>query len=52
VPTKGRTKTEQLFHAIFSVQLAVLERALVAGVSEPSFLSPGGRLKASDSMIY
>jgi glutamine---fructose-6-phosphate transaminase (isomerizing) len=52
VPERGRTKVERLFHAVFVAQLAVLDRAAKSGVSEPKFLSSGGRLKVSDSMIY
>ena len=52
VPERGRSKVEHLFHAVFVAQLAVLDRAARAGLAEPSFLSSGGRLKVSDSMIY
>jgi glutamine---fructose-6-phosphate transaminase (isomerizing) len=52
VPERGGTKIEQLFHAVFVVQLAVIERAARSGLSEPNFLSSGERLKVSDSMIY
>jgi hypothetical protein len=52
VPTRGNRRIERLFHAVFAVQVAALERAAMAGVSEPRFLSSGRRMKASDSMIY
>jgi fructoselysine-6-P-deglycase FrlB-like protein len=52
VPSQGRTKIAQLFHDVFVVQLAVIDRAAAAGLSEPRFLSSGGKLRASDSMIY
>jgi fructoselysine-6-P-deglycase FrlB-like protein len=52
VPSRGRTKVEQLFHAVFVAQMSVLERAHRAGISEPMFLSSGSRLRVSDSMIY
>jgi len=52
VQGRGRTKVERLFHAVFVAQLSVLDRAKRAGFAEPIFLSSGGRLKASDSMIF
>ncbi|HUI22853.1 MAG TPA: hypothetical protein VLY82_00490 [Nitrososphaerales archaeon] len=52
VPARGTTKTEQLFHAVFAIQLSVLKRAADLGLSAPGFLAADGKLEASDSMIY
>ena len=52
VPERGSSDLEKLFHAVFVSQLSVLERARNLGMSEPSFLSAAGRLRASDHMIY
>jgi hypothetical protein len=52
VPSRGRTRTERIFHSVFVGQLSVLEAASRAGLQEPKFLSAGSRLEASDSMIY
>ena len=52
IPRRGTSKVEQIFHAVFVTQLAILDRAAKEGLSEPKFLSSGGRLKASDMMIY
>jgi len=52
IPGRGSSKADQLFHAVFASQLSVLRRAEKKGLSRPSFLDGGGRLAASDSMIY
>jgi SIS domain-containing protein len=52
VPGRGTTGIEKLFHEVFLVQLAVIDEAVRAGLTEPKFLSSGGRLRASDAMIY
>ena len=52
VPESGTTKTEQLFHAVFAIQLSILRRAADLGLSAPSFLTADRRLAVSDSMIY
>lgn len=48
----GRAPTEALFSSVFAVQLSVLRRAKRKGLAKPSFLGLGGRLRASDAMIY
>ena len=48
----GRSPTSQLFHAVFAVQLSVLEAAMERGLTAPRFLSGDGALGASDVMIY
>ena len=52
IPDGGATDEERLFHAVFVAQLAVLDEAKRQGLSEPSFMTSGGRLGVSDSMIY
>lgn len=52
VPSLGSSDMERLFHSVFAVQLSVLNQATKAGFSKPKFLSAGGRLRTSDSMIY
>lgn len=52
IPSRGASDIERLFHSVFAVQLSVLDQARKAGLSEPMFLSGGGRLRASDAMIY
>lgn len=51
VPSRGRSPMERLFHAIFVVQLSVLDRARKMGLTEPKFLS-SRVLEVSDLMIY
>lgn len=49
----GRTTpTGALFSSVFAVQLAVLGQARRRGLDRPKFLDLGGRLRASDVMIY
>lgn len=48
----GRSRVEQLFHAIFQVQLSVLGEARLRGVTSPRFLSRRDLLAVSDRMIY
>ena len=52
IASLGKSDTERLFHSVFAAQLSVLGQARRAGLSEPRFLSAGGRLRASDAMIY
>jgi fructoselysine-6-P-deglycase FrlB-like protein len=52
IPSRGKTFVERLFHSVFVGQLSVLQAASMEGLREPRFLSSGGRLQASDSMIY
>jgi hypothetical protein len=52
VPCRGNSDVERLFHAVFTSQLATIEQAKAMGLSRPKFLSVGGRLQASDYMIY
>lgn len=52
LPSLGSSGIENLFHSVFAVQLSVLDQAMEAGLSKPKFLSVGGRLRTSDSMIY
>jgi fructoselysine-6-P-deglycase FrlB-like protein len=48
----GKSDLEKLFHSVFVSQLAVLDRAEAAGLTEPKFLSAGKKLNISDAMIY
>jgi hypothetical protein len=52
IPSRGHTPAECLIHSVFVGQLGILDAASNAGLREPKFLSAGGRLGASDSMIY
>jgi len=52
LPSRGGSRTEQLFHAVFACQLSVLRRAGELKLSKPNFLTDAGRLAVSDSMIY
>ena len=52
IPCRGDSDAERLFHAVFTSQLAITERAKGIGLSKPRFLSAAGRLRASDYMIY
>ena len=52
VPAWGRSPAERLFHAVFSVQVSVLERASKVGLTAPAFLSARKALDTSDAMIY
>jgi len=51
VPASGTTDPERLFHSVFASQLAVLDRAEAAGLTDPRFLSAVDRLHISDAMI-
>lgn len=44
--------TERLFGSVFVAQLAALKESSTRGLTEPKFLSSGGSLAVSDSMIY
>ena len=48
----GRTPMERLFHAVFLVQLSVLDAAAERGLTAPWFLSLRRTLNVSDQMIY
>ena len=48
----GGAPLEQLFHAVFVIQLSVLDEAKERGLVAPKFLSSRGALKTSDAMIY
>ena len=52
VPTAGESDAEKLFHSIFVIQMTILRLARKAGLSRPSFLGAGRRLRVSDEMIY
>ena len=52
MPARGKSDPERVFHSVFASQLAVLDCAEAAGLTEPRFLSARGRLDVSDSMIY
>jgi hypothetical protein len=52
IPSRGPSPAQQLFHSVFTGQLAVLRAARREGLSEPRFLRSGRRLLISDSMIY
>ncbi len=52
VPSRGSSDAGRLFHAVFTSQLAVVNRARRLGLMRPKFLLAGGRLRASDHMIY
>lgn len=52
VKARGRNRIEQLFHAVFVVQLSVLEEAGNRGLTAPKFLTSRAALDASDAMIY
>jgi len=52
IPSRGRSVAERLLHSVFVAQLAVIDEAGRAGLSEPRFLRAGKRLRTSDSMIY
>ncbi len=52
LPSRGETDAEMLFHAVFVSQLSVVARAKELGLSRPRFLASGGKLDASDRMIY
>jgi hypothetical protein len=52
IPSWGNSKLGRLFHAVFTIQLSIVENAQESGLSRPRFLSAGGRLRASDYMIY
>lgn len=52
VPSSGSTSMERVFHSVFTAQLAVLRASKGSGILKPKFLDSGGKLAASDSMIY
>ncbi len=52
IATRGKSDSERIFHSLFASQLAVLDRAVDAGLTEPKFLSTGDKLDISDAMIY
>jgi fructoselysine-6-P-deglycase FrlB-like protein len=52
IPCSGGSDVERLFHAVFTIQLAIISQAKIVGLSKPKFLSSGGRLQTSDYMIY
>ncbi len=52
VPSRGSSDAGRLFHVTFAVQLATIDRARRSGLAKPRFLTAGGRLRASDQMIY
>ncbi|HEY6282660.1 MAG TPA: SIS domain-containing protein [Nitrososphaerales archaeon] len=52
MPARGKSDLERIFHSVFASQLAVLDCAEAAGLTEPRFLSARDRLDVSDTMIY
>ncbi len=52
IAARGKSDLDRIFHSVFASQLAVLDRAEVAGLTEPKFLSSVDRLDVSDAMIY
>jgi len=48
----GRSPLEKVFHAIFQVQLSVLDEGRRRGIRAPRFLTRRDSLAASDRMIY
>ncbi|HEV2226712.1 MAG TPA: SIS domain-containing protein [Nitrososphaerales archaeon] len=52
IPARGKSVLERIFHSVFVSQLAVLDGAEAAGLSEPRFLSDDDKLEISDTMIY
>ncbi len=52
IAARGKSDSERIFHSVFASQLAVLDRAEDAGLTEPKFLSTGDKLDISDAMIY
>ena len=52
VESRGRNAVEELFHAVFVVQLSVLEAASQRGLTAPRFLSSRSAIATSDAMIY
>lgn len=52
VGVRGKTAVESLFGVVFALQLAVVKEAKRRGLKRASFLDIGGRLGASDALIY
>jgi glucosamine 6-phosphate synthetase-like amidotransferase/phosphosugar isomerase protein len=48
----GTNEVEEVFHAVFVVQLAILRQMKERGIITPSFVKSHQRLEVSDMMIY
>ena len=48
----GKSEIENLYHSIFTSQLATLRSAELLGLQRPHFLDAKAQLETSDAMIY
>ncbi|MDG6898938.1 MAG: hypothetical protein JRN12_02225 [Nitrososphaerota archaeon] len=51
-PARGKNMTERFFHCVFLAQFWSVAQARKIGLEGPRFLTQGGKLRISDSMIY
>lgn len=52
VRSRGSNTVEEVFYAIFQVQLACIERMRATGLTVPFFMTSRQKLSTSDEMIY